>query len=103
MEAGLRPSLAKFHGDFVDLPVVDGLSLRDNRDCTQRLKGPAAGPVLVGHCAGRPPDGRAFKERARSMMPKSAKRFSDNIMLQANRSDHVHDFGLIRSKIMNVI
>jgi hypothetical protein len=24
MEAGLRPSLAKFHGDFVDLPVVDG-------------------------------------------------------------------------------
>jgi hypothetical protein len=24
MEAVLRPSLAKFHGDFVDLPVVDG-------------------------------------------------------------------------------
>jgi hypothetical protein len=24
MEAGLRPSLAKFRGDFVDLPVVDG-------------------------------------------------------------------------------
>jgi len=37
------------------------------------------------------------------MMPKSAKRFSDNIMLQFIGIDHVHDFGSIRSKIMNAI
>jgi hypothetical protein len=49
---------------------------------------------------GRPTDGRAFKGRAWSMMPKSAKRFSDNIMLQAIRIDHDHDFGSIRSKIV---
>src|SRR5258708_4723853 len=34
------------------------------------------------------------------MMPKSAKRFSDNIMLRGMRIDHVHDFGSIRSKII---
>jgi hypothetical protein len=34
------------------------------------------------------------------MMPKSATRFSDNIMLQAFRIDRVHDFGSTRSKII---
>ena len=34
------------------------------------------------------------------MMPKSAKRFSDNIMLKTIRIDHVCDFGSVRSKII---
>jgi hypothetical protein len=34
------------------------------------------------------------------MMPKSAKRFSDDIMLQTIERDHVHDFGSTRSKII---
>jgi hypothetical protein len=34
------------------------------------------------------------------MMPKSAKRFSDNIMLQTIRNDHVYDLGSVRSKII---
>jgi len=34
------------------------------------------------------------------MMPKSAKRLSDNIMLQIIRIDHVYDFGLIQPKII---
>jgi hypothetical protein len=34
------------------------------------------------------------------MMPKSAKRFSDDIMLSLIRIDHVHDFGSIRSRIV---
>jgi hypothetical protein len=34
------------------------------------------------------------------MMPKSAKRFSDDIMLQPIEIDHVHDFGSTRSKII---
>jgi len=34
------------------------------------------------------------------MMPKSAERFSDNIMLQTIKIDHGHDFGSIRSKII---
>jgi hypothetical protein len=33
-------------------------------------------------------------------MPKSAKRFSDNIMLQLIRIDHVYDFESFRSKII---
>jgi hypothetical protein len=34
------------------------------------------------------------------MMPKSAKRFSDDIMPQLIENDHVHGFGSIRSKII---
>ncbi len=37
------------------------------------------------------------------MMPKSVKRFSDDIMLQCISIDHVYDFGSIRSKVINVI
>jgi hypothetical protein len=36
--------------------------------------------------------------RPQSMMPKSAKRFSDNIMLQLNSIDHVYDFGSVDLK-----
>jgi hypothetical protein len=34
------------------------------------------------------------------MMPKSAKRFSDDIMRQLTRNDHVRDFGSARSEII---
>jgi len=34
------------------------------------------------------------------MMPKSAPRFSDDIMLQLIEIDHVHEFGLIQSKLI---
>jgi len=34
------------------------------------------------------------------MMPKSAKRFSDDIMLRMIRIDRVRDFGSIRSEII---
>jgi hypothetical protein len=34
------------------------------------------------------------------MMPKSVKRFSDDIMLQLKEIDHVHDFGPIGSKVI---
>jgi hypothetical protein len=36
------------------------------------------------------------------MMPKVAKRFSDNIMLQLAGNDHVHDLGSFRSKAIAI-
>jgi hypothetical protein len=38
--------------------------------------------------------------RAWSMMPKSAKRFPDDIMLQFVRIDHAYGLGSVRSKIV---
>jgi hypothetical protein len=37
------------------------------------------------------------------MIPKSAKRFSDQIMFSLFRTDHVHDFGSARSEIIVVV
>jgi hypothetical protein len=44
--------------------------------------------------------GRHHAPTYTSMMPKSAKRFSGDIMLQLIENDHVHDFGSNRSKII---